>query len=391
MSTISSAPNLPKRFAALDGLRGIAALTVVCYHFFCAFVPGLIPGQTEHPLWIAYTPIGILFNGHFSVSIFFVLSGFVVARAAAKSGDPFYVNIPLRYLRLALPATASVIFAWVALSVIPDAAIRLSEVIPSPWLNDTFQQRMPDFFHALYDGMVGIFRKGGSHFNNALWTMKIEALGSIAIYLVYGIASGWRRKSVVVLIGFATLFSPQYLCFVLGALMADRRPQRMLGHVFPIAAFSAGILLGFPGRGFGEQLGISRMPPALTLGNPDGLIPPIAAVLILFAVLNSASLDRFLSSPIPQYLGRVSFPLYLLHVPLIYTVFAFVYVWVKATSGLFVLGLFAAFLSCSLGLASAGEACIDKPVLDGIGWARKELRWQRTAHPNVAGNRKSRF
>ena len=120
------------RFAALDGLRGIAAIVVVFHHFLCAFLPQFVPGLTDHTSWLVDTPLGLLVNGHFSVYIFFVLSGFVVARAAVKSSDPFYVNIPLRYLRLALPATASVIMAWGLLTLIPNAATHLNEVLPSP-------------------------------------------------------------------------------------------------------------------------------------------------------------------------------------------------------------------------------------------------------------------
>ena len=96
----NSRANGTLRLAALDGLRGIAALVVVCFHFAAAFLPSLIPDQTDHPCWVADTPIGILFNGPFSVSIFFVLSGFVIAQAAARRRDPIYINIPLRYLRL---------------------------------------------------------------------------------------------------------------------------------------------------------------------------------------------------------------------------------------------------------------------------------------------------
>src|SRR5277367_5198737 len=128
-----------QRLASLDGLRGTAALIVVCHHFASAFLPSLIPEQTDTPFWIADTPIAILFNGPFSVSIFFVLSGFVVAQAAAKRSDPLYVAIPLRYLRLALPATASVVFAWCLLTLMPTAALGLSAVIPHPWLAGTHQ------------------------------------------------------------------------------------------------------------------------------------------------------------------------------------------------------------------------------------------------------------
>jgi peptidoglycan/LPS O-acetylase OafA/YrhL len=101
-----------RRLVSLDGLRGVAALIVVCFHFASAFLPDLVPNQTATPYRIADTPIGILLNGPFSVSVFFVLSGFVVSNAAAKRRSPIYVNLPLRYLRLAVPVLCSVFYGW---------------------------------------------------------------------------------------------------------------------------------------------------------------------------------------------------------------------------------------------------------------------------------------
>jgi len=372
------------RLAALDGLRGVAALIVVFSHFCCAFLPRFVPALTDHPSWFADTPLGILYNGTFSVSIFFVLSGFVVARAAAKSRDPFYVNLPLRYLRLALPATASVIWAWGLLTLMPTAATHLNELRPSSWLmpNHVFQMQIPDIFHALYHGLIEIYTTGGSRFNNVLWTMQIEAAGSMAIYLFYSVNNPRARKGLAIVIGLGTLLYPNYLCFVLGAWMMERWSAGKLKFGSPIAALIAGILLGFPGRGFAQRLHIPYIwhtHGAFDIGNSSSLIAPLAAALILYSVLNLEYLQRLLSSRVPAYLGRVSFPLYLVHVPLLYTVFSVVYVWVKPTSSIFLLPLFVAFLGCSFALASAGEAWIDKPVLDGISQARKKLRaWRES-------------
>ncbi len=371
------------RLAALDGLRGIAALVVVCFHFAAAFLPSLIPDQTDHPCWVADTPIGILFNGPFSVSIFFVLSGFVIAQAAAKRRDPIYMNIPLRYLRLALPATASVVFAWCLLTLMPTASLRLSAVIPHPWLNWTHQQQIPNLVPALYDGFISIFIFGGSQFNNVLWTMKIEAIGSMAIYALYGLSHGRARAVITVLIGFATLLKPVYFGFVLGMLMSNLWSAGKLRGSSPLLAFSVGVLLGAPGRGFAERLGLPHMPDQLTLGASNGLFPPVAAALIVYAVLNCPVLDKVLSSRIPQYLGRVSFPLYLVHVPLLYTVFASLYVLIQPESSAGILCLFAAFLLTSLILASAGEVWIDGPVLNYIRLVRTKLRYLRASAQTV--------
>ena len=381
MSSRSDIAKPQGRLTALDGLRGIAALFVVFHHFCGAFIPQFVPGLTDHTSWLVDTPLGLLVNGPFSVYIFFVLSGFVVARAASKSSDPFYVNIPLRYLRLTLPATASVIMAWGLLKLLPTAATRLNELRPSPLLSLHSQQQIPDIFHALYDGLVGMYVTGGSLFNGVLWTMQIEAVGSMAIYILYSVKSSKTRKVVMMMIGLGTLLLPQYLCFVLGALMMEQWSVGKLKYGFPLAALFAGILLGFPGAGFEQRLHIPYIKHshgALLIGDTGSLIAPLAAALILYAVLNLEPLERMLSSRIPRYLGRVSFPLYLVHSPLL-TVIASVYVWVRPASSLFLLPLFAAYLGCSLVLASAGEAWIDKPVLDGISWTRKKLRSWRSS------------
>lgn len=61
-----------RRFLAPDALRGIAALAVVCFHVQGAF------DRAPQP-WMP-APLHALFHaGHFGVEIFFVLSGFVIA------------------------------------------------------------------------------------------------------------------------------------------------------------------------------------------------------------------------------------------------------------------------------------------------------------------------
>ena len=72
-----------------DGLRGIAALNVTISHFLCAFLPmvmhGIYPGvfkAADHPdavTRILSNPlVSLLYNGHYPVVVFFVLSGYVL-------------------------------------------------------------------------------------------------------------------------------------------------------------------------------------------------------------------------------------------------------------------------------------------------------------------------
>ena len=56
-----------QHYAILDGLRGVAALTVVCFHLFEAFATSHLDQRINH--------------GYLAVDFFFVLSGFVIGYA----------------------------------------------------------------------------------------------------------------------------------------------------------------------------------------------------------------------------------------------------------------------------------------------------------------------
>ena len=74
------------RIGWLDGLRGFAAMQVVFLHHAQAFLPGLgfRDASLVHYAWervIMNTPLYSLFDGHFAVCIFFVLSGVALTQS----------------------------------------------------------------------------------------------------------------------------------------------------------------------------------------------------------------------------------------------------------------------------------------------------------------------
>ena len=77
---------------ALEGLRGVAALTVVFSHCAFSFYPFL---QTGNPtdLRSRLEPLildgggRVFYNGTFSVGVFFVMSGYVLTRRFMLDGD----------------------------------------------------------------------------------------------------------------------------------------------------------------------------------------------------------------------------------------------------------------------------------------------------------------
>jgi peptidoglycan/LPS O-acetylase OafA/YrhL len=311
-----------RRLHHLDGLRGIAALSVVVFHYLAAFVPTLTPDETANPHWLADTPLAVLFNGPFAVVVFFVLSGFVVSKAAHRR-EPLPLAIALRYLRLTIPMLASILVAWCLLTIFPIEATKLASVTGTPWLSKTFNGEIPSLLQALKEGTYQVYLQNYSGFNNVLWTMRTELIGSIAIYTVYALIPHAYVVAIFTAFFFLLLWrGPPYYyeAFVFGVLMQEAWTHKRLKPIAPALALILGLILGSQSAGFAGRHGLDFLPGRLQPGVQGGIIYPTAAALVVYGCLMSVSISRFFQLTPCLFLGRISYGTYLIHVPVIYTV-----------------------------------------------------------------------
>jgi peptidoglycan/LPS O-acetylase OafA/YrhL len=364
------------RILAFDGLRGFAALIVVVFHYLALLHPQWPSNYTTTPTRVMDTPLGILTNGPFAVSVFFVLSGFVMAAAAERRHRHLIENTLTRYLRLALPVLASVLLAWLLLGLFPTATQELAASMeaPSRWLGYTHQDQIPELGTAVREGLVDVYITGESAFNNVLWTMQVELVGSLFLFLAYWLGGFRRGLRFVALAGYAALgvfvLRDAYLCFVAGALIYEARKAGIIDRIAPVIgvlALALGVTLGAPGPGFGERWGLDMLPERLQPGNAWGLVPVLAASLILLGIQIVVGARRLFEQAPLQWLGRISFALYLVHVPLLYTLVA----WERVNLGLPSPLLVAAYLLGTLTLAHLFTIAIDEPSLRLVGRLRR--------------------
>ncbi|HEV7493742.1 acyltransferase [Baekduia sp.] len=315
------------RLAALDGLRGVAALVVLLSHIVEASVPALSetlslggdPGGLAH--WFMRTPLAVLWAGPEFVIVFFVLSGFVLTRALRAHPTTVSAFYAARSVRLYLPVWLSLIPAAALLLLIPRAT-GLGGAGVSFWL-DTYahpvglSQVARDMALVLPDH-VGA---GEGTLNGALWSLRWEVFFSLALPILL-LAEGLVRRMAAPLVvaallavdiahGHATLmFAPP---FVVGVVLAL--------HEARIREWRTRLA----GRGAVLAVGVSLcllsadlwLPDAVRAMGPGGALVVAGAGLAVLCPLLYGSVARPLATRPVQWLGSRSFSLYLVHHPIV--------------------------------------------------------------------------
>lgn len=316
------------RYRSLDGLRGIAALVVVFHHSLLTLpsigeYPG-VPKIGSMVWWLEVSPLKLFSAGAEAVLVFFVLSGFVLVLPVIRRPGYDWVSYYFRRsIRLYLPVVASVALA----AIIIIATQRVANGNGSAWVA---AWSIPSPNWGIFVGSLDIFENGNPA-NNPLWTLRWEIIFSLALPLfAYG-AMLIRRWWLLAIVGVLLLVMVgvlknvalfQYLpVFFAGSVLAanaDRLTawaQQIAGRRWVSPAWCALLLGGF-------ALLIAHWMFAIF-----GTVPYLAQLLIALSFVGAVIIvavaflwqpfARVLTVAPARWLGRVSFSLYLVHVPII--------------------------------------------------------------------------
>lgn len=285
------------RFEALDGLRGIAALVVVLAHFCSA--TGIL---TQWPG---------LFNAVLAVDTFFVLSGYVLAHSFLSRQQRGLPLAPVgllvqRWVRLWVPfAAATLIAIGLRFGLGPHACSDQGGLV----LAYCQRWNTPESAASLAKQLFFLY---SPNLNAPSWTLPIELLNSLLV------------PALVLLLA----RSPGYVWLITGLsflsiFLAIKLPECL--YLFAAGcALRCGIAPRQPGRWALPLLGLSYlfMLPRQAMGQDvqQALLAPAAIALVLLAQ-QSRQLAAVFMHPASQLLGRLSFPMYLLHWPVLLAFF----------------------------------------------------------------------
>lgn len=313
-------------YQILDGLRGVAALTVVAFHIFEAHATSHLDQIINH--------------GYLAVDFFFLLSGFVISYAYDDRWGTLSIGVffKRRLLRLQPMVIMGMIIGailfyfqdsvlWPNIHEVPLWKMLLVMfigfmLIPVPpsldirgWtemhpLNgpgwSLFYEYIANILYALF------VRK----FSKTVLSILVFISGCFLIHLAVtskngDIVGGWSLEPEQVHIGFARMMYP----FFAGILLFRMKKLIQIKNAFFWSSILVIAILIMPRIGAGKEVWING-------------IYDSAAVILFFPLIiilaAGGTIKNEISSKVCDFFGDISYPIYITHYPIIYIYTAWV-------------------------------------------------------------------
>jgi len=329
-----------QKIKSLEGLRGIAALIVFFGHlkYTCFLVEYESITSCVHNLPMFYflkvmltNILAIFFDVELAIWVFWFLSSYVISILFFKANNDYdkilIAYFSKRYFRLVFPVLASVAFAYILLKMgliyNHQLAYLQGTQYVNGWLN-SFYNFEPDLIIAIQSAVFDTFfnYQGLSTYNASLWTIQSEYLGSLFTFSLFGIVKHNSQRVLIYTLILIVLLKLQlfWLCaFLIGHALCDydysgsnhtiivrmRDIEQRLNR-FKLPVFIGSLLFIILGRNI---LTFIKVPPELH--------SLLLSIFVVYMCLRSEYLKNIFSTRIPLWLGKNSFSMYLIHLPLI--------------------------------------------------------------------------
>lgn len=308
--------DIKERNFEIDGIRGWAAFIVLIFHFFKETFGGYYP-VFNHKVF------GVFFDGQLMVFIFFILSGDALSISFFRnmSADKTHRIVIARYFRLTFPIITTCFLSYICLKLNLTYNIEASVVVNrEDWLG-IFLNFNESFMGLLIYSLEGVYMHHDVYrsYNPFLWTMSIEMLGSIIVFLnifVLGKIKVEIRLWVLILQTLFFLFFSEFLAlFIFGMILGYLRSQGIFKKIddlkYNYLFLLIFILLVFIIMPF-EREHIYHYIDLITLKKFTHLLYNfVYAGLIVFLIYSSNRLKSLFSGGVSLFLGEISFPIYI--------------------------------------------------------------------------------
>ncbi|MGX8010527.1 acyltransferase family protein [Mesorhizobium sp. ORM8.1] len=292
----------------LDAIRGVAAISVMLYHFS----PFLADGR-------------VLPSSYLAVDLFFLLSGFVIAHAydrKIENGMGFGTFVMIRLIRLYPLYLGGTLLGFFYLLVknrlMPGEYMPLSEIGMQLTTGMLFIPLISDAYHTIFP------------LNPASWSLFFELIVNIAYVAVFfqlskRVLTGLVVVSLVLLI-IASVFAGTLDFGMTGQTIISGLPRVTFSFFLGVllcrsmARYQAS--LGFLRRGFWVEGAILLTLIVFAIAPAGGarVVYDLACIVVIFPAM---VVTGAIAPTMPRlagfygWLGRISYPIYIIHTPML--------------------------------------------------------------------------
>lgn len=335
------------RIESLDSLRGISSMVVVIFHcllVFPFFQYANYSQEYTNIFWkiIFITPLQSLFAGLPAVLLFFILSGFVLSLPFIKNTAPnYWTYIIKRFCRIYVPYMVIMVISVILVSLFANYKDieSLSPIYNSRWDHPVTLKAMISYVVMISHDMTNV--------NGVVWTLYHEMRISLffPFLMIPIIKYNWKKALIVTVgsvIGVWTIFrilialidnkySQLFLYefsdtlyysgfFILGAILAKcREPICTKLKTFKSASIFSLLLLALLLINYKWLYEFYNIDDISIFGYflIRDITPSLGIILLFSLVLAIPNFNRFLTKSPFVWLGKISYSLYLIHIPVI--------------------------------------------------------------------------
>ncbi|HVY72274.1 MAG TPA: acyltransferase [Verrucomicrobiae bacterium] len=367
-----------KRIPAIEGLRAYLALWVVCNHVlaFSGFEPYRESGMVK-----------LAMEGYLAVNIFMCISGFVIFLLLDQRRENYRQFICRRFFRI-YPLYALVICASVPLAALNLWAFSQNR---EPFLDNFsgyWRQVTPEFFHnwtwnfplhlSLFQGLAPN-AVAGQNFMQALlppaWSITLEWQFYLLAPLFFGCATTGRvrRIGLLAVVALAVFCGHRY-SWNIGFLPYNLEFFGLGAVSYFACKYFQSHPTGLPGDSLFPVALLSALSLFLLSARAHGVLPLCLWGIFLALILEppsslSSRLQIVFTHPVVDYLGNISYSMYLSHWLVLIVVHA---VWTRLFPALnqavYFWSLLGVTITATIGVSALLHRLVEIP---GMAWGRR--------------------